>query len=237
MIYLLQPHDATVGAAFEAYVPATEIGLLFKWRSPDDLSFRDFVLQVSDTADFSGNVITALTNGQISENAPLDNAPPLFYGYLAESLAQNTSYFWRVGYNDGGVYSNFSNIGLLHTTFAAPTLINVDGDNSIRGNSAQVSWETITDPAISDVIINYGTETGNFLNFVTFPSQPAICNVTGLVNGSTVFFAAQAAGNVEYDVQEQIAPVQLRTVQTEAGDDIILDDYNYVVIHDPTFGL
>jgi len=230
MIHLLQPSDGLIGAGFKIYDSVLSTGLLFKWNSPIDLSFRNFVLQVSDDVTFATITHTALINGQIAPNTPADNLPPVFYGYIAQDLLPNTTYFWRVGYDNAGVFENFSNISVFHTAFDAPILLDAVGDVGISGRTAHVSWSPVTDPFVQEIVVKYGSASGTHPSYVTLSSSVRSVSISGLPQNATTYFVAVASGTVEFDYQAAVAPAGLEVVIVDDGRLVLADDGNYVVL-------
>ena len=230
MIYLLQPSDGVIGAGFKIYDPISGAGLLFSWRSPDDLAFRDFVLQISDDVTFATITHTALVTGEITTNPPTDNVPPVFYGYIAQDLLPNKAYFWRVGHNNAGTYENFSNISVFYTSFEAPTLVSAVGDVGISGQTAHVSWAPVTDPFVDEIVIKYGASSDSHPNYVTLSSNVNSVSISSLPQDAVTYFVAVVSGTIDFDYQAAIAPAGLESVIVDDGRLVITDDENRVII-------
>lgn len=229
-ITLLQPHDGLVGTPFVSYNPASPLsdGLLFHWRSPEDQSFRDFVLEIATDANFGTIVHTIETNGEITE---LGNSAPDFYAVVGQDLLPKSVYFWRVAHvNAQQEYENYSGLSIFYTTFESPTLAGAVGAAGIVGSKAYVSWSHITDPAVTSIIVKYGTVSGTHPQFMTFPASQTGGVVTGLSNGQTYYFVAAAAGEVSFNYAQELAPSGLEVVAISDNTEVVVGDNNHVVI-------
>jgi hypothetical protein len=196
-------------------------GLKFQWTS-DFPGGTSYVLQISTVINFATVTRTILTDGASQGLLPLGV-------YLDSALSPATKYYWRVGVNSGGSYSNFSDFSCFITTLTTPSLLTLDGTDTIAGDKVKATWAPVADAQASLVKINYGTEAGNPATYVETPKSPNTKWIDGLTTGNTYYMTAQSKGVVNFDYDADLQTSGFNIVITSDGTEVD-DSTNNLVI-------
>lgn len=218
-IKLLTPAENSMMVGVSYTAGSVNGGLTFQWASTFGAG-TNYVLQIATDLNFTTVVQTILTDGVLGSE-------PNFQVFLASNLLPTTTYFWRVGVDTAGVYSDFSDFACFVTTLSTPEAPRLDGYETIAGDKMKVTWTPIVSAQVTHVQLNYRQD-GQPASSNTFGKTPSEAWLAELSPGNYMV-SMQTKGVLEFDYDQVLEASDMNLVVTSDMQNVVASTDHFIV--------